>query len=310
MNISPPDQAKHAVKAALSKVPALASKHFDVERIFAGITNENWLVTVDGGALRYFAKVPGQGTEIFINRLVANEATHRAADAGFGPKVIYVADDLSLEVHEFLEGYRSCNVADMLDRDVRSNVAKAYRDLHAVPLLSQTLTGFDQLRERYEQAKSYGAHMPSDIDHMLWQCARAEAAINAAGVDLSMCFNDAYVTNYMVDSKKNIKIIDLEYATNNDPYWDLALFGAETFLEGTKAAREMIEIHDGTYTEAAEARMTLYYGVALTTWGFWAALQTKLSELTFDFRKYSELLHLRARHQMQSTRWEQALLSL
>lgn len=301
---------EESVREALAEVPELAGKNYAIKRINAGITNINWMITMEECGARFFVKVHGDNTDMYINRVAAVEATQRTANVGYGPRIIYASQDGSIEVHEFLEDFHSCNVADMLDPTIRANIAEAYRVLHGVEVLSVTQTGFEQLHERYGQAKEFGARLPKDMQHLLWQCSRVEEAIKAAGMDLSMCFNDAYVTNYMVDEHKNVKIIDLEYATNNDAYWDLALFGAETFYEGGDEMRELIEIHDGQYTVQAEARTTLYYGVALTTWGCWASLQAKLSSIPFDFAKYSELLHLRARHQMASPRWEQALLCL
>jgi len=310
MSSNPVTVDENTVRSALAAVSQLSGKSLEIKRIESGITNINWMVSADNGAKRYFVKVPGQNTEMFIDRQSAYEATKLTAEAGYGPDIIYVAPDGSFEVHEFLEGFHSCTLTDMLDAEVRQNVARAYKALHGAGTVSKTQTGFEQLHERVGQAHEYGARIPRDIDHLLWQCGRAEEAINAAGIDLCLCFNDAYVTNYMIDAGKNVKIIDWEYATNNDAYWDFALFGAETFLEGTDQMREIIEIHDGAYTTQAEARITLYYGVALTTWGFWAALQAKFSGIAFDFAKYSELLHMRVRHHMASPRWEQALLSL
>ncbi|MFK5143529.1 hypothetical protein ACI4A9_28920, partial [Klebsiella pneumoniae] len=69
----------------------------------------------------------------------------------------------------------------------------------------------------------------------------------------------------------NVRIIDWEYASNNDPYWDLAMFSGETFLEG-RALQELIEIHDGAWTAEAGARVSLYGGIGFLTWAFWAAL--------------------------------------
>ncbi|MGY4309386.1 thiamine kinase-like enzyme [Bradyrhizobium sp. USDA 4369] len=293
----------------LQQVPSWAGRKMNISRIHAGITNLNWIVSLDGESVRYFAKVPGANTELFIDRSLAQEAAEKAAGAGCAPGVVFVAADSGVEVHEFLEGYRSCSVADLLDPEVRRNVAAAYRSIHATQSLSRTKTGFEQLRERLSQVRQHDGRLPRDLDYLLWQCDRAERAISAAGMDLCMCFNDAYVTNYMVDAGRRVKIIDWEYASNNDPYWDLSLFAGETFLDES-ALRELIEHHDGAYSRQAEARIVLYGGVGMLTWSFWAALQSRISSLPFDFAKYAELLALRARAAMLSPRWEEALLAL
>jgi thiamine kinase-like enzyme len=209
-------------------------------------------------------------------------------------------------VHEFLESFRSCNVSDLLDDAIRANVVRAYRDIHATQSFSRRKTGFEQLAERLEQVKSYGARTPSDIDYLSWQCGRAEQAVTASGISLCACYNDGYVANYMVDEAKRVKIIDWEYGSNNDPYWDLAMLATENFFT-RPIIREILEIHDGAATPATEARIVLYAGAACVTWALWAALQAKISSLPFDFAKYSELLFLRARYAMRPHLWEEAL---
>ncbi|MBR0740643.1 phosphotransferase family protein [Bradyrhizobium liaoningense] len=293
----------------LDAIPAWRGRTKTFDRIQAGITNLNWFVRLKGEDKRYFAKMPGPNTDVFIDRELAHEAARKAADTGYAPGIVHVADDGAVEVHEVLEGFRSCNVGDLLDGEVRRNIAEAYRVIHSTQSLSRTKTGFEQLRERLAQVRHYGGRLPKDVDYLLWQTGRAEQAINAAGMNLCMCFNDAYVTNYMIDCDRNVRIIDWEYASNNDPYWDLAMFAGETFLDG-RALQELIEVHDGTWTPEAAARVSLYAGVGLLTWGFWAALQAKISVIPFDFAKYSELLMMRVRAQMASPRWEEALLEL
>ena len=113
----------------------------------------------------------------------------------------------------------------------------------------------------------------------------------------------------MVDDAKNVRIIDWEYAANNDQYWDLSLLAFENFFDKEKI-REMIAIHDDVCTPAAEAKVTLYGVVVGVTWGFWAALQARISAIPFDFAKYSDLIFLRTRHHMRQTAWEDALGTL
>lgn len=303
----PPEEI--ALERQLRAIPDWGQRAITFTRIHAGITNLNWFINVEGEDRRFFAKMPGQGTDIFIDRALANEASRKAAETGCAPGIIFIAPDGAVEVHEVLEGYRSCNVADLLVPEVLANVGSAYRTIHATQTLSRTKTGFEQLHERLAQVRAHGGRLPRDLDHLLWQTSRVEQAVSAAGMDLCMCFNDAYVTNYMIDAQRNVKIIDWEYASNNDPYWDLAMFSEEAFLSD-QALRHLIEVHDGVYSRKAEARIVLYAGLGMLTWSFWAALQARISSIPFDFAKYAELLALRARAKMASPRWEEALLAL
>jgi thiamine kinase-like enzyme len=298
-----------AIEAAIAKVDAWRGKTVSYARIVGGITNLNWKISVAEDGLNYFMKIPGAGTEVFIDRALAHEAAVKVAATGHAPKLLHYIEANEIEVHEFLEGFRSCNVADLMDPTIRGNVVRAYRDIHATQSLSVVKTGFQQLAERLAQTRAHGGRLPRDLDYLLWQCGRAERAVTAAGMSLCACYNDGYVTNYMVDDSKNVKVIDWEYAANNDPYWDLAMLSLENFL-GRATIREAIEIHDGAFTPQAEARVFLYGAVAGVTWGLWAALQARISAIPFDFSKYSDLLLLRTRHVMRQPAWEEALATV
>jgi thiamine kinase-like enzyme len=298
--------AERAVESAIAKVPAWRGKDVSYQRINGGITNMNWKVHVAELGMNYFMKIPGAKTEVFIDRKLAYEAACKVAATGHAPRMIHYIEEDEIEVHEFLESFRSCNVSDLQDETIRANVVRAYRDIHATQSFSVRKTGFEQLAERLEQVKTYGGRTPRDLDYLLWQCRRAERAVTASGVSLSACYNDGYVANYMVDEFKNVKIIDWEYGSNNDPYWDLAMLSMENFFT-RPIIRQMLEIYDGSATPATESRVWLYSGATCITWGLWAALQASISAIPFDFAKYSDLLFLRARHAMRSLAWEESL---
>jgi thiamine kinase-like enzyme len=302
--------AEQQIEAAIARIPDWQQRPLTYERINGGITNLNWKIRLEDADIHYFMKIPGKGTEHFIDREIAYEAALKVGSIGHAPKVLHYLPEGGIEVHEFLEGFRSCSVGDLLDETIRGNIVRTYKAIHESQTLSRTKTGFDQLDERLAQAREHGGRMPRDLDYLLWQCERSRQAVSAAGMTLAACFNDAYVTNYMVDANRDVKIIDWEYASNNDPYWDLAMFSFETFLAGTDTMREIIEIHDGRYTRAADQRVFLYAGAAVVTWGLWAAMQARISDVPFDFAKYSDLLFMRARQVMRHPRWEEALLSL
>ena len=50
--------------------------------VSGGISNENWRVQATDGSGDWFVKVPGQGTEMFIDRRAALDASQKAAAAG------------------------------------------------------------------------------------------------------------------------------------------------------------------------------------------------------------------------------------
>src|SRR5258708_15157452 len=118
--------------------------------------NRNWLIDIAGDRRRYCVKVPGEGSEMFIDRVAANEAARNAHAMGLAPEVIFFDARDGLEVSEFLEGYRACTNADFGDSTIQSDVLKLYRQLHAGPQLGLTKTIFHMIDEHCEQDPELG----------------------------------------------------------------------------------------------------------------------------------------------------------
>ncbi|MFQ5438316.1 MAG: phosphotransferase family protein, partial [Paracoccaceae bacterium] len=172
-----------------------------------------------------------------------------------------------------------------------------------------TRDGFQQIEQHLASVFRLGARLPPDLDYLLWQAGRAEAAVMASGHDLSPCFNDGYISNYMVNATGDVRIIDWEYASNNDPVWDLAIFCMECFFNAA-TRNEIVEEYYGTLRHDVLARIDAYEALVCLKWGLWAALQAVVSRIPFDFCKYADLLFMRARGVMRHPRFEAALLKL
>lgn len=89
------------VEAAIARVPQWRGKEGAYAPLLGGLSNQNWLVEISGDGRRYFVKVPGEGSEMFINRVTANEAARNAHAMGVGPEVIFFDAADGLEISEF-----------------------------------------------------------------------------------------------------------------------------------------------------------------------------------------------------------------
>jgi len=299
------------ISTALATVPYFNGRDLTPFRINGGITNVNWRVRDNASGEMFFVKQYGPGTEQYIDRQTALSAARTAAAKGVGPQVIHHDDNLGIEVHEFLQGFRSCSVLDGQDPVIRARIMAAYKDIHDDLTLAKVNTGlaqFEAFAAKVNHATTGNSPLlPRDLDQMLWQARRAGRAIHASGIDLVGCLNDAYISNYMRNDAGEIRLIDLEYAAANDPYWDVAMFSFEIFFDDLSGIASILEMYEGEARPEAVARTYLYIGVAITRWGLWAIDQSLNSPIAFDFAKYSRTLLSRARRQMLSPDWEWAL---
>src|SRR5260370_39017216 len=88
---------------AAARVSLWKGRHVDVSPLSGGLTNENYLVEVDGE--RYVMRLPGQSTELLsIDRENEVFNTKAAAETGIGPRVLEHVPGLDVMVLAFIPG--------------------------------------------------------------------------------------------------------------------------------------------------------------------------------------------------------------
>lgn len=307
---NPQTEAEMLLESTLLRLPGHDPKAFRYAAIGGGITNANFRIVSDGPVAELFVKIPGNGTESFIDRNVANEAAVLASDARLGPRVLHYFPDTGVEISEFVAGYRPCNNFDFQTRAIREMAIDCYRTFHAGKLLSQTKTVFDMIDEHIEQARALGGLFPEDWSWLSRQYVMARAALEASGLDITPCFNDPMPGNFMVNATADSMImIDYEYASNNDRCYELGIWFGEMFFE-EDVERELIERYFGNVHPTHVARCQVYKALADIKWGCWSVVQAQLSELAFDYSKYGAWKFLRARSVMHDWRWPAWLSSV
>jgi len=107
--------AERDVEAILARVPRWRSRPRRYRPVSGGISNANWQVSA-GAAQDFFVKVPGRGTEMFITRTRAAEASSKAHAYGFGAEVIDFLPEDGVEVFAFVEGFRATSTSTSCDR--------------------------------------------------------------------------------------------------------------------------------------------------------------------------------------------------
>ncbi|HEX8544616.1 MAG TPA: choline kinase family protein [Pseudomonas sp.] len=295
--------AEHQLEAAVRSVGNWCGRQISYQPVSGGISNTNWRVEVQGADTAYFFKVPGVGTEMFIDRRTAHDASVKAAQTGYGAPVFAFLEAFGVEVFEFMEGWRASSNHDFLQRDVRHNALHALKAFNDQPALIQTKTAFDMITEHQGQVAELNGYTPPDNAWLCLQYERARQALEASGIDLAPCMNDTLAGNFMLNDARQIRLVDFEYASNNDRHYELALwFGEMFFTDDMELA--LIEDYFGQVTAQTLARIKLNKALADLKWSTWAMVQHAVSQLDFDFYKYGVWKHMRARSVINDSQWE------
>ncbi|TCM60049.1 thiamine kinase-like enzyme [Acinetobacter calcoaceticus] len=291
----------------VKKMPGYqGQQQYSVQEIFGGLSNSNWLL--DLADRHYFVKIFGEGTEQFIDRQLAYEALQQAHELGISPQIVCFDPEHRAEVTEFLDGYRPSVSSDFARKEFLQAAIAIYKKLHSAKSLNKTKTVFDMTDEHILQGDQLGAIRPYDFAGLMQKYQQAKSAFFASGLDLAPCHNDPMPGNFMVkmtanDHIQSMKLIDFEFASNNERAYEVGVFLSEVFVD-EPTSLELIEAYYGQVRDDLVARVYVARAVADMKWASWAVQQRQLSSWDFDYQKYGIWKYARARKLFNDPRWE------
>jgi hypothetical protein len=136
------------------------------EPVLGGITNPNYKVTVDGKS--YFMKIPGAGTDAFIDRKNCHIANIIAAKVGIGPATVYFFEDTGVEVWDWVDGIRPMNFGDVYNNEIFLKTTVLLRPFNDYTELKLPLTqtAFEQTFTMLRMARELNAYIPPELKRM------------------------------------------------------------------------------------------------------------------------------------------------
>lgn len=282
------------------RIPDWRGRNVRVTPLSGGLTNTNVCVHVDGQA--FVVRIPGEQTDLLaIDRDNEHHNTRVAAQAGVGPRVHYYLADCRVMVLEHIAGVTLCQ-HDLHRPEMPARLAQALRTLHAGP---RFLHDFDMLAlaDLYlETIDRLGADVPNGLDERLDQMARIQRALARRPLPKVPCHNDLLAGN-LIDDGQTLRIVDFEYSGNNDPCFELGNACQEQEY-GVEQIAELCQAYFGRHDAALVARVKLQMIVSDFGWALWAAIQTRISRIDFDFWEYGVNRWRRAQAKLDSQQFE------
>jgi thiamine kinase-like enzyme len=281
------DQDGRDVGEALTKLGvhnAVEIAQAKVSRL-GGLTNRVFLIESARGA--HVLRIPGAGTEEYINRKVEAVAARAAARAGVSPEVLATTDDglmLTAAIPNAVtlspEGFASIPGAP-------TRAAEVLRKLHAS---GET---FDFRFELFAMIDDYlkilsgkTVDLPDGYHDVLASAETVRRALDAHTLPLTPCHCDPLSENF-IDADGRMWLVDWEYSGMNDPLWDLGDVIVEAKLVPDRE-RELIHAYfGGTPTPAEQGRVVIYKAMCDLLWTLWGLIQHANQNPVDDFWAYA-----------------------
>jgi len=292
------------LRASLSAIPGLPDYTGPVERL-GGMTN---LVFRVGDAC---VRLPGAGTEEYINRTHEAEAARAAADAGVSPEVIH-ADPLSgIMATRFIEGAETMT-PEGFRADIGSvrRAGEAFRQLHTSGAqFPFTFELFAMIDDYLRILSTKDVALPEGYHDVVREAQTVRAALARNPAKLVACHCDPLCENFL-DTGERIFIVDWEYSGMNDPMWDLGDLSVEADFDAEQD-RVLMEAYSGGRPDpSGHARMVIYKAMCDLLWTLWGLIQLANDNPAEDFRAYADGRFARCRSLMASEEFSRCLKTL
>ena len=275
---------------AIARIADWKDKDVRWEELGGGITNHNYIVWVNGGpgnpgGGKYVLRIPGQGTDMFIDREVERDCMIQVAQAGVGPRVAYQIDPEGALVIDFVEG-ELMHPETMAGHPERIKQAvETTKVFHDKAVFKHEIKIFQMLRNYTQIARDIGAPMPAELEALLPIMDDIEkATARNAPADVA-CHNDLLSENFIIDADGKMWIIDWEYGGMTDPFFDLGDFVMEHPFS-REEERLIIATYCGEMDEGRFGRMMLHKSVSALWWAVWAMIQHTVSKIEFDYMEW------------------------
>ncbi|HNT75426.1 MAG TPA: choline/ethanolamine kinase family protein [Anaerolineae bacterium] len=234
-----------------------------VERL-EGLTNQNYLVTLDGE--RLVVRLSRENAAALgINRELEWEALSAAAAAGIAPEVVHIILPEGHLVTRYIHGHH-WTLAEWRDPVNLRRLVEKVKQLHSLPPVRATFSPFQRVETSIERARTLGVLFPPDFDRFIqaMQAIRQDQQADPYPW-LRFCHNDLFCVNVMDDGQ--VRLLDWEFAGMGDCYFDLATL-AYAFDSANTLSLEL-----------QESMLTWYFGE--TTPHIWRRFRGMLFMLLF-----------------------------
>ena len=255
-----------------------------VEPLEGGITNRNYLVRHGPGChvARLCEELPHLGI-CRRNEWVCQRAAHTI---GVAPAVTHRENGVL--VSEYLEA-RTLSDEDLQNAALLERLVRTLKQLHGSwrRLEGEMLyfCPFQTVRTYTATARGLDVDLPDDIDALVGDAN--ELSERMSPFQPTLCHNDLLAANILDDGDR-LWLVDWEYAGIGNPLFDLAGVSGNCSLDGRLELVLLSAYRDGKPSDQDVAELRILKTISLLRESLWAFIQTRASDLDFDYHAYAE----------------------
>ena len=268
-----------------------------------GMTNIVHLVETQD--INLVVRIPGKGTEDYINRSVEYNNAMAAWRAGISAEILWADVEKGVMVSKAINKIETMT-PDLFSKRKGSpgRAGKALAKLHnSGETFDFRFELFNMIDDYLKILSTKNAELPEGYHDVVKAAEPVKESLESNSTTLAPCHCDPLCENFL-DDGKNMWIVDWEYSGMNDPVWDLGDLSVEAHMS-EQQENEMLEAYFGQApTEAQRGRVIIYKAMCDLLWTLWGLIQHADKNPAEDFWAYSIERFERCKKLMQDSNFE------
>lgn len=244
----------------------------DISPIPTGLTNHNYHVTTEFHD--YVLRCPKPENKELFDYHHEKEVLDMIKPLDLEPRLVYYDEQSGIKLSDYVYDANTLSPSDY------HRAVKLIAKLHNAKIHSGQ--SFD-IQSKYKLYQS---------DNPIYDLSPYEHYIQEAAelcTDLILCHNDCVEGNFLFTKDKNY-LIDFEYASDNDPYFDLLSLITENDITDPHIKQDLINTYfDLVEIDYDEYKLSVFEGAHHTLWCAWACSMYE----TFNEAIYKEIADLK-----------------
>ena len=242
----------------------------------SGLTNRSYRVVIDDG--QYMLRLPGPGTEAYIDRVQEVHNASVAADVGIAPEVLFANPQRGIQLARFVDDARTLDAEALRDPATLDGCVQVLARLHrsARPFRGE-MALFPKLDQYLRLACQRGPNERPRLDALRRRAEGLRLRFEAQAEPPCPCHIDPTPANFLMTAppEPRLYLVDWEYSASCEPTWDLADLAAEAEFSEEQDAR-LLSCYYGRVTAEHEDRFVLFKALLHLLAAAWGAAQRAL----------------------------------
>ncbi len=266
--------SKKEIASLIYDKDLLPEPHFRIQSLVPieqGMTNRNYLCTVETGE-KYVIRIPRNSTSEMIDRISEWENHYKIDSLNLNTKHVAYLKGSWIKSSVYIEDCFEMTASKYMRIDI---ACEALRTLHHSGIIFSNRFWAPDMLTRYENiAKRNNVRL-----NRIYLSLREIFKYNFdnflySKIKWTACHNDLVKENILLDTSKNIYLIDWEYSGMNDTLWDLTSFILENGLTPTEEQYMIEQYHQGKDPRPESPHIIALFKVYQDMlWYLWASIK-------------------------------------